>query len=431
MDWKQLYRTVKQKRPQTYKLVTQKRLQEPRYKEINVMILRDVVDRVNAAYRSFLKNIEKKKNGEKIKVSRPEKKKIKDYNSFVFVDQNKKIENIIFKSSNELEKSKYFHIRLGKIGNVKAIIRRKKYMNILRGIIKEIAVKKEVDKWFAVLTFEIDNEQINDNFNNTVNNDVIGIDLGIKTFVTFSNGKKIDCPKYFTEMSSTLSELQSEIDNLRNEIKKLSKEISELGKSEENINLLQERLELAKKNFFKKKRKYSLLYKKIVNKRNDFIFKTVLEVLREPYKYIACEDLNVEEIIQKNVKENSIIKLHKYILDASWRKFINVLKYKAEEKNKKVLFVDPRYTSQDCPYCKHREKHDLDERRFTCKGCGKLLDRDIAAAMNIRDKGREMLAALTNTSILATNINANIENKEKEVSVLDKQEGHTIIDSEQ
>lgn len=180
-------------------------------------------------------------------------------------------------------------------------------MNILRGIIKEIAVKKEVNKWFAVLTFEIDNEQINDNFNNTVNNDVIGIDLGIKTFVTFSNGKKIDCPKYFTEMSSTLSELQSEIDNLRNEIKKLSKEISELGKSEENINLLQERLELAKKNFFKKKRKYSLLYKKIVNKR----------------------------------------------------------------------------------------------------------------------------AALTNTSILATNINANIENKEKEVSVLDKQEGHTIIDSEQ
>ncbi|WP_298628124.1 zinc ribbon domain-containing protein [uncultured Thermus sp.] len=50
--------------------------------------------------------------------------------------------------------------------------------------------------------------------------------------------------------------------------------------------------------------------------------------------------------------------------------------------------VDPRYTSQDCPVCNHREKRPLWVREFTCPSCGTLLHRDVAAAVNILAKAR-------------------------------------------
>nr|WP_298631648.1 transposase [uncultured Thermus sp.] len=55
---------------------------------------------------------------------------------------------------------------------------------------------------------------------------------------------------------------------------------------------------------------------------------------------------------------------------------------------RRVIKVDPKYTSQDCPVCGHREKRPLWVREFTCPSCGALLHRDVAAAVNILAKAR-------------------------------------------
>ncbi|RTH04278.1 transposase, partial [Thermus scotoductus] len=55
----------------------------------------------------------------------------------------------------------------------------------------------------------------------------------------------------------------------------------------------------------------------------------------------------------------------------------------AEEAGRRVIKVDPKYTSQDCPVCGHREKKPLWVRAYTCPQCGTLLHRDVAAAQNI------------------------------------------------
>ncbi|WP_298629657.1 transposase [uncultured Thermus sp.] len=56
------------------------------------------------------------------------------------------------------------------------------------------------------------------------------------------------------------------------------------------------------------------------------------------------------------------------------------------EAGRRVLGVDPKYPSQDCPICGHREKRPLWVREFTCSSCGTPLHRDVAAAMNILAK---------------------------------------------
>ncbi|WP_245970011.1 RNA-guided endonuclease InsQ/TnpB family protein [Calidithermus roseus] len=69
--------------------------------------------------------------------------------------------------------------------------------------------------------------------------------------------------------------------------------------------------------------------------------------------------------------------------DAGWAQFLQILAYKAEEAGRRVVGVDPKHTSQDCPVCGHREKKPLWVREFTCPACGASLHRDVAAAINV------------------------------------------------
>ncbi|WP_269077418.1 RNA-guided endonuclease InsQ/TnpB family protein [Thermus tengchongensis] len=73
----------------------------------------------------------------------------------------------------------------------------------------------------------------------------------------------------------------------------------------------------------------------------------------------------------------------KGVLDAGWAQFLSILAYKAEEAGRRVVGVNPKYTSQDCPVCGHREKRPLWVREYTCSACGTPLHRDVAAAQNI------------------------------------------------
>lgn len=82
--------------------------------------------------------------------------------------------------------------------------------------------------------------------------------------------------------------------------------------------------------------------------------------------------------------------LNKSILDAGWNAFTEIVKAKAANAGRTVLFVNPAYTSQACSGCGTVKKKDLSERWHSCE-CGCELDRDTNAAINILELGRKQL----------------------------------------
>lgn len=82
------------------------------------------------------------------------------------------------------------------------------------------------------------------------------------------------------------------------------------------------------------------------------------------YGTIVHEDLNILGLARSRTA--------KRVLDAGWAQFLQTLAYKAEEAGRRVVGVDPRHTSQDCPVCGHREKRPLWIRVYTCPNAGRF-----------------------------------------------------------
>ena len=182
--------------------------------------------------------------------------------------------------------------------------------------------------------------------------EAIGIDLGTNpNFLVASNGEKVEAPRY-------------------------------LQKSQDKLAILQRNLarkQRGSKRYEKTKLKLAKLHRKIANQRRDFHHKVARKLVNR-YGTIVHEDLNVQALSRSYVAKG--------VMDAGWAQFLAILAYKAEEAGRRVIKVDPRYTSQDCPVCGYREKKPLWIREYTCPQCGAHLHRDVAAAQNILAKAR-------------------------------------------
>jgi putative transposase len=95
---------------------------------------------------------------------------------------------------------------------------------------------------------------------------------------------------------------------------------------------------------------------------------------------IAHEDLNVKGLCKSF--------LAKSVHDAGWAEFLNILKCKAAEAGTEIVGVDPRHTTQACSSCGclPQEKLTLKDRVYNCLHCGFQIDRDLNAAINIRNR---------------------------------------------
>ena len=98
------------------------------------------------------------------------------------------------------------------------------------------------------------------------------------------------------------------------------------------------------------------------------------------FDYIAIEDLKVMFMLANH-------KLARSAVDASFGMFKQLLAYQAYKHQTKLVFVDPKYTTQDCSFCGYRVKKTLADRVHECPKCGLILDRDVNAAINILHKG--------------------------------------------
>ena len=175
----------------------------------------------------------------------------------------------------------------------------------------------------------------------------VGIDMGLKAFLTDSNGNSVANPRHLRKAEKQLKRLH----------RRLSR------KQKKSANRKKARKALAK------------AYLKVQRQREDFARKTA-STLISSHDLIAFESLKIRNLVKNR-------KLAKSISDASWGRFLSWLTYYGHVHNIPIIAVEPAFTSQDCSACGTRVKKSLSVRTHICSGCGMVLDRDHNASINI------------------------------------------------
>ena len=239
----------------------------------------------------------------------------------------------------ELEEST---IKLEKIGKVKVVIDRRppsdcKYMSVT-------VSRDKLNKYFVSVLVQ---ENTAPRFEPTGKS--VGIDLGLKHFLTLSTGEKIENPRWFRESQARL--------------RKAQKNLSRKKKGSSRYN--------------KCKLKVAGVHTKTTNQRKWFHHQVSLDLVRR-FDFIGIESLNVA-----GMKKNHC--LAKSISDAGWSQFISFTKYKSEWNYKIVQEIDRWFPSSKlCGDCGAINKElKLDDREWVCTSCGCVHDRDGNASRNI------------------------------------------------
>jgi putative transposase len=199
--------------------------------------------------------------------------------------------------------------------------------------------------WYALIVCET--EPQHEHLPSTCEHPDIGIDVGLTSFLTDSEGQTIENPRYYRKSQATLRRKQRTIARR----KKGSKRRRKAAKSTAQTHL------------------------KIKRQRRDFHFK-VAKQYTDQYQHIAVENLNIDGMVKNH-------HLAKSIMDASWGAFLDILTAKAESAGHEVIRVSPHYTSQKCFRCGEIVQKSLSVRTHICPSCGYVEDRDVNAAKNI------------------------------------------------
>jgi putative transposase len=181
----------------------------------------------------------------------------------------------------------------------------------------------------------------------------VGIDLGLKSFLTDSEGHTVASPRHLRKAEKRL--------------KRLHRRFSRKQKKSQNR---------------KKARKHLANgYLKVQRQREDFARKTANALITSS-DLIAYEDLKIRNMVRNR-------HLAKAIADAGWGNFLRWVKYYGGLHAIPVIAIEPHWTSQDCSACRTRVKKSLSIRTHICPTCGLVLDRDENAARNILAKALE------------------------------------------
>lgn len=285
--------------------------------DVNAQVLQSTLRRLSKTFDAFFARV---KRGEKAGFPRFKGKNF--FNSFTFPQM---------KGAFRIEGDK---LHLSKIGSVRVRLHRK-----ITGNIKTCTIKREVSGWFVIFTVE-DEKQILPKTGKQ-----IGIDVGIESFATLSDGTKIDNFKYFESSQKRLRIIQRKVSRRKKNSNQRRKAVLQLRR----------------------------IHQKIKNQRSDFAHKVSTHLVKE-YDLIAIEKLNILGM-SKGI-------LAKQIHDASWSSFFNKLEYKAECAGKELVKVNPNGTSQTC-ICGETVKKNLSVRHHHCLSCGHSVHRDINSAQVI------------------------------------------------
>jgi len=226
---------------------------------------------------------------------------------------------------------------------------------------RNITISKEGNEYFASICYKTEEKEIKQY--PIQENKTLGIDLGVKTLVTFSNGKKIKNPKHIKKYENKLAEEQRKLSH-KKEVNKKYKESN---------------------SYQKQKLKINKIHKKIRNTRKDYLHKLTTSLVKsQNYTSYCMEDLSIE-----NMKENNYSQMNKLISDSGWRMLRNMLEYKCKDFGKNLILIG-RYepSSKTCSKCGWIYKElKRSESSWKCSECGTKHDRDINASINIKNFG--------------------------------------------
>ena len=223
--------------------------------------------------------------------------------------------------------------------------------------IRSGTVSVKAGRFYVSVLVEIPDVNINNNLN-----EGIGIDLGLKDFAIISNGKTYRN----INKSAGLKKLEKQ---LIREQRSLSRKYENLKKGEST----------QRANIQKQKLKVQKLHHKMDNIRTDYINKTIAEIVKTKPSYITIEDLNVKGMMKNRC-------LSKAVASQKFYEFRKRLKAKCDEKGIELRVADRFYpSSKTCHHCGSIRKNlKLSDRIYRCE-CGYVADRDLNAALNLKD----------------------------------------------
>jgi putative transposase len=312
----------------TNKLLTLWKKQRPELCGVYSQVLQDAQVRVDLAFKAFFRRV---KTGE-TRVGYPRFKGYGRYDSFTYTQFG-------FRLNESL-------LTLNKVGAVRVRLHR-----LVKGKIRRVTVRRNsLGKWFVCFIVESPFAHVP-----FKSGSVVGVDVGLESFATLSNGEKIRNPRFFRIEECNLAKVQRRLSARK----------------------------LGSPGWRKSLRVVGHVHERVGNRRLDFVHKESRKLVNR-FGVIAFEDLNVQGMLRNHC-------LAKSISDAAWGMFVNATRSKAEDAGSKVVLVNPQYTSQTCSRCGLIVKKDLSERTHRCE-CGLELDRDLNAAINILRLGLQSLS---------------------------------------
>ena len=204
--------------------------------------------------------------------------------------------------------------------------------------------------WYALIVCET--EPQHEHLPSTCEHPDIGLDVGLKSFLTDSEENTVENPRFYRTSQRTLRRKQRTMCRR----KKGSHRRRQAAKNVAKTHL------------------------KIKRQRRDHHFKTA-KPYAERYHHLAIEDLQITNMVKNH-------HLSKSILDAGWGQFLDILEDRAARAGHQVIRVNPRFTSQKCHQCGEIVQKSLSVRTHVCPFCGCVADRDVNAAKNILQAAR-------------------------------------------
>jgi putative transposase len=299
---------------ETFSMLKQER---PSLKNVHSQVLQNVAVRIDLAFKAFFRRCQA---GEKPGYPRFRGKG--RYESFTFPQSG-------FSITHDNQ------VCLSKVGTLKMV-----YHRPVHGKLKTLTIhKSSTGKWYASFSCEAEPEHLPEN------TDAVGIDVGLKSFATLSDGQEIANPRFFRQEEKALAKVQRKH-------AKLSK-----GTPERRTH----------------RKVVARVHERIAWRRQNFTHQTSRKMVTQ-FGVICVEDLNVNRMVHNHC-------LAKSISDVAWSTFFDQLAVKAEEAGRTLIKVNPAYTSQTCSRCGHRQKMPLSERSYHCPCCLLVIDRDRNAAI--------------------------------------------------
>jgi len=227
------------------------------------------------------------------------------------------------------------------------------------GRIISASVKRVADRWYVSIAVDIAIDTFRPLLSPAENQGAVGVDLGVAALATLSTGERIIGPKALGTL----------LDGVRRLARDLSRKVR------------------GSRNYAKAKRKLAKLYARIADLRRNSLHQLSANLTRR-FHTIGIEDLNVKGMLQNHC-------LARAIADMGFRELRRQLEYKAAWRGVQLVVVDRWYpSSKTCSCCGHRlDALELAVREWHCPSCGALHDRDVNAAINLREMAVSSIAS--------------------------------------